>query len=158
MASTQVASTFWLVNHVPTWIPRLSRYKKKSQKFFGHYPYHPCMVYLPIYIWLIFMVNVGKYTIHGSYGLWSGTVCFHWLCRWINLNPPLHGFDSAGTSLPMKHFKGTLLFWRFVGGERCWSLTGQQVVVSNIFYFHPYLGKILILTNIFSDGSKPPTS
>ncbi len=22
------------------------------------------------YIWLIFMVNVGKYTIHGSYGLW----------------------------------------------------------------------------------------
>ena len=22
------------------------------------------------YIWLIFMVNVGKYTIHGSYGVW----------------------------------------------------------------------------------------
>ena len=22
------------------------------------------------YIWLIFMVNVGKYTIHGSYGLY----------------------------------------------------------------------------------------
>ena len=31
------------------------------------------------------------------------------------------------------------------------------VVVSNIF-FHPYLGKIPILTNIFSDGLKPPTS
>ena len=28
----------------------------------------------------------------------------------------------------------------------------------NIFYFHPYLGKIPILTNIFSDGLKPPTS
>jgi len=26
------------------------------------------------------------------------------------------------------------------------------VVVSNIFYFHPYLGKISILTNIFSNG------
>ena len=26
------------------------------------------------------------------------------------------------------------------------------VVVSNIFYFHPYLGKILILTNIFQMG------
>ena len=34
------------------------------------YPYHPCIVYLHIftYIWLISMVNVGKYTIHGSYG------------------------------------------------------------------------------------------
>jgi len=26
------------------------------------------------------------------------------------------------------------------------------VVVSNIFYFHPYLGKIPILTNIFQMG------
>ena len=26
------------------------------------------------------------------------------------------------------------------------------------FYFHPYLGKIPILTNIFSDRLKPPTS
>ena len=32
------------------------------------------------------------------------------------------------------------------------------VVVSNIFYFHPYLGKIPILTNIFQQGLKPPTS
>ena len=29
------------------------------------------------YIWLIFMVNVGKYTIYGWYGLWP-----------INLNVP----------------------------------------------------------------------
>ena len=33
------------------------------------YPYNPCMVYLYIYIWLIFMVNIGKYTIHGWYGI-----------------------------------------------------------------------------------------
>ena len=26
------------------------------------------------YIWLIFMINVGKYTIHGSYGLWQTLV------------------------------------------------------------------------------------
>ena len=26
------------------------------------------------------------------------------------------------------------------------------VVVSNVFYFHPYLGKIPILTNIFEMG------
>ena len=39
-------------------------------------PYHPCMVYLYIsmyiyiftFIWFIFMVNVGKYIIHGWYG------------------------------------------------------------------------------------------
>ena len=28
----------------------------------------------------------------------------------------------------------------------------DKSVVSNIFYFHPYLGKIPNLTNIFSDG------
>ena len=33
----------------------------------NHNPYHPCMVYFT-YIWLIFMVNVGKYTIHGLFG------------------------------------------------------------------------------------------
>ena len=42
---------------------------QKIPEILRPYPYHPCMVYLPIYIWLIFMVNVGKYTIHGSYGL-----------------------------------------------------------------------------------------
>ena len=42
------------------------------------------------------------------------------------------------------------------GGDYYW-LRGDQiyiywVVVSNIFYFHPYLGKIPILTNIFQRG------
>ena len=33
------------------------------------------------------------------------------------------------------------------------------MVVSNIFNFHPYLGKIPILNNIFQDGLvQPPTS
>ena len=29
------------------------------------------------YIWLIFMVNVGKYTIHGWYGYWMILMIFH---------------------------------------------------------------------------------
>ena len=33
----------------------------------------------------------------------------------------------------------------------------NRVVVSNMFFFHPYLGKLPILTNIFQLGLKPPT-
>ena len=46
-----------------------SKHLKAKHKIdaFSH-PYHPCMLYLPIYIWLILMVNAGKYTIHGCYG------------------------------------------------------------------------------------------
>jgi len=35
----------------------------------GTNPYHPGMVYLPTFN--IFMVNVGKYTIHGWYGQYT---------------------------------------------------------------------------------------
>ena len=38
-------------------------------KLISHIPYHPCMVYLPTYIWLLLMLNVGKYTIYGWYGI-----------------------------------------------------------------------------------------
>ncbi len=51
----------------------------KKQRFQGRRAFSIRVMYshLPIgsmygifsYIWLIFMVNVGKYTIHGSYGL-----------------------------------------------------------------------------------------
>ena len=33
-----------------------------------YHPYHPCMVYLPTYIYHKNQPNVAKYTIHGSYG------------------------------------------------------------------------------------------
>ena len=36
-------------------------------------------------------------------------------------------------------------------GGKLWSRLGWEVV-SNIFSFHPYLGKIPILTNIFQRG------
>ena len=42
------------------------------------YPYHPCKVYLPTLV-VDFMVNVGKYTIPGFYGIYC--LCFallHW--------------------------------------------------------------------------------
>ena len=45
-------------------------------------------------------------------------------------------------------------FWFFVHNSRC---VKNQVVVSNMFYFHPYLGKWSNLTNNFPDGLKPPT-
>ena len=32
--------------------------------------YSPTLGCIFTYIWLIFMVNVGKYTIHGSYGIY----------------------------------------------------------------------------------------
>ncbi len=52
---------------------------KSATLFFGdlkilvrwciHYPYHPCMIYLPLftYIYNKNQGNLGKYTIHGSY-------------------------------------------------------------------------------------------
>ena len=45
--------------------------------------------YIYTYIWLIFMVNVGKYTIHGLFGLWSSLL---WplppFCLETSLNQP----------------------------------------------------------------------
>ena len=48
-----------------------------SRPYWGHFWRDDGGSYIPIwstygiftYIWLIFMVNVGKYTIHGSYGI-----------------------------------------------------------------------------------------
>ena len=64
--------------------------------------------------------------------------------RWMTL---LQGIRS-GTALaaPMRRPR---VSWRQHLKQLVW------VVVSNIFYFHPFLGKIPILPNIFSDGLKP---
>ena len=40
--------------------------QKKAQVYCFHKPYHPGMVYLPTFGW-VFMVKVGKYTIHEAY-------------------------------------------------------------------------------------------
>ena len=50
------------------------------------------MVYIPIYIWLIFMINVGKYTIHGSYGYGCMISCggkFHLTINSSDTHTPL---------------------------------------------------------------------
>ena len=63
-----------MFSHSETWWPlRVER----SLSFEPSFPKRPLFL-VPIgsmygifgYIWLIFMVNVGKYTIHGSYGVW----------------------------------------------------------------------------------------
>ena len=51
----------------------------------------------------------------------------------------------SGVDLFLTHF-GQNSFMELLGSKRYW------VVVSNVFYFHPYLGKIPILTNIFQMG------
>ena len=62
----------------------------------------------------------------------------------------IHG-SFAGTSNPKCGLQSEVC--------RAWTLYEHPVfvdliwlVVSNIFYFHPYLGKIPILTNIFQMG------
>ncbi len=55
----------------------------------------------------------------------------------------LHGLDSWKKA------------WKRVTSKTCFFFCLEfynKVVVSNIFYFHPYLGKIPILTNIFQMG------
>ena len=47
----------------------------------------PSMYGIFTYIWLIFMVNVGKYSIHGWYGLLRGKRRQHWHSeRWNRQN------------------------------------------------------------------------
>ena len=89
-----------------------------------------CMVYLFTYIWLIFMVNVGKYTIHGSYWLCSASAFssgfFPTFCV---LGSKLRKFLDLGESNQASKLSGdsnrqkkTMNFW---------------LVVSHSFYFRP---------------------
>ena len=63
-----------------------------------------------------------------------------------------------GVITPIDILGGTHLVHIFVGGNYVSIIIIICVVVPNIFYFHPYLGKIFHLTNIFQKGLKPPTS
>ena len=68
--------------------------------------YHPCMIHLPIYIWL-FLVHVGKYTIHGLFGSKSLPSRCHlksysrWcFCCWCTPNSfPSRGFPRKSPSV-----------------------------------------------------------
>ena len=54
----------------------MCRMKKTARRWFQRSCFFlfpiPSMYDIFTYIWLIFMVNVGKYPIHGSYGFGSG--------------------------------------------------------------------------------------
>ena len=52
----------------------------------------PSMYGIFAYIWLIFMVNVGKYAIHGSYGVCHEASMFHLVsfdsaCQFLQFDP-----------------------------------------------------------------------
>ena len=57
------------------------------------------------YIWLIFMVNVGKYTIHGSYG---------------NVLEPWRIFTVVNSSSRRRHPRRTLKCWRWNRKRDAW--------------------------------------
>ena len=68
----------------------------------------------------------------GSSKFESSTHGFWWLFCWTML------------AKPTKTCRNPPTFW--------WCCNHFQVVVSNKFYFHPYVGKIPILTNLFQMG------
>ena len=85
--------------------------------------------------------------------------CFH---PWIQLNGgslDSGGLESEGDGIEARLDAGET--WRVGICRICRMQWANQtwVMVSNIFYFHPYLGKIPILTNIFQMGwnHKPET-
>ena len=61
------------------------------------------------YIWLIFMVNVGKYTIHGSYGLYSKLDSFMWTFIGEN-GTTANNYQNSRTFIARIHSDG----WMFV--------------------------------------------
>ena len=57
--------------HVLVDLRASSKTKENTQLFFVSHTI-PSMYDIFAYIWLIFMVNVGKYIVHGSYGYAKG--------------------------------------------------------------------------------------
>ena len=71
-----------------------------------------------------------------------------------NTHSPRYSSRSGSQSLGSVDLKQRMVPWHWREAAKCliW------LVVWNIFYFHPYLGKIPIFDEYFSDGLKPPTS
>ena len=70
---------------------------------------------------------------------------------------PQAAYDRVQTSCVTTATHSDVAFTRNSGEvvQQLWYVLEDEtywVVVSNIFYFHPYLGKIPILTNIFQRG------
>jgi len=70
-----VNSTSWAMKKEPLgclgYIGDEHTTQKKKIQDYNHTIPIPSMYGIHTYIWLILMVNVGKYTIHGSYGIYK---------------------------------------------------------------------------------------
>ena len=68
-------------NELSSWDPRGQGFYdiNPSHLWKPIYPYAICSMYgICSYIWVIFKANVGKYSIHGAYGLWMDiSTCFN---------------------------------------------------------------------------------
>ena len=106
-------------------------------------------------------------TIHCAFGVWglkkpqlAATANWHLL--------EVQGQLAMSGSVPAAFIKELLQvrrrfrpcqlgWWKFMS-KNCGCLVIYSSRWFQTFYFHPYLGKIPMLTNIFSKGLKPPTS
>ena len=118
---------------------------------------HPCcdqskthrihVWYICIYIWLIVMVNVGKYTIHGSYGNQpfpplsyvvdsseirqspvdtAGSLSLH--LRWVFHIPCFFRFSEASTATGHQHFGNISGFTgREIWSVKHWALGSWEI-------------------------------
>ena len=88
----------------------------------------------------------GFTTIWGPLNMFGSSCCF--LSASVQ-ESQIQAWQTDIISRPMKKIRQ--FFW-VVFIYQSW------LVVSNIFFIHPYLGKIPMLTNMFQIGLKPPTS
>ena len=71
--------------------------------------------------------------------------------EWWNREDKILPLDLVVTSVFFRSARKPVINWVIASISRGWK-SSFWLVVSNIFYFHPYLGKIPILTHIFQMG------
>ena len=116
------------------------------------------MVYLHIftYIWVIFMINVGKYTIHGSYGLYiyiqlhAHTIMFAYayvhikglLIGYTYIIAHWHTYIHTAFTLKYIHYNHICLY------TRCFKVCFFQYVTMSIWCFTLWLWNRQVLGDV----------
>ena len=123
-----------------------------DMEFISHYPYHPCMVYLPTFGCFLRwnMGNVGKYTIHGCYGLFAG---FQKMCQVV-----VWDFWTINSSIEPKYSRKNISNQRAyppgVWHHRQWISTNLGgVPIANSKYKESFSKDRMDSINSFSIGS-----
>ena len=83
------------------------------------------------YIWLMFMVNVGTYTIHGSYRYVHDSCCF------LRMSPALpHCWDSRTEARLKVHHDVSIILKRKIldNTGRCWAWVHEEFGSRNLSY------------------------